>query len=129
MPRKMPIIRIRNIPSFPPLSSKLEFFSKLNAFYNFWSLEQWSLYKILLFVFHFIHSYIIQKFWTPLSHSYEVQFYRKLMLWIQHYVFFTSIVWISTWRKKSCLQTLRRLYGLTSFPSYSYRNYFLRKSR
>jgi hypothetical protein len=42
---KMPIIMIHNIPSSPLLSSKL------NAFYNFWSLEQWSLYKIFCFVF------------------------------------------------------------------------------
>jgi hypothetical protein len=74
MPRRIPIITIYNIPSMSPLSSKLEIFSKLNALYNFWSLKQWSLYKILLFVFHFIHSCTFQKFRKLVFHWYEVQF-------------------------------------------------------
>jgi hypothetical protein len=40
------------------------------------------------------------------------------MLWIQHVILFTSTIWISTWRKSSCLQTLRRFYGVTTFSRY-----------
>jgi hypothetical protein len=38
-----------------------------------------------------------------------------IFLWIQHVIFFTSTVWIFTRRKFSCLHTLRRFYGVTSF--------------
>jgi hypothetical protein len=45
-------------------------------------------------------------------------FRKKLVLWIQHFIFFTSIFQIFAWRKKSCLQTLRSSYGVISLWRY-----------
>jgi hypothetical protein len=59
-----------------------------------------------------------------MSHSYEVPFWRFLVLWIQHVIFFTYIVWASTWRKPSYHQTLRRFYGVTSFSRHPILEFF-----
>jgi hypothetical protein len=48
---------------------------------------------------------------------------------VNHIILFTCITWVSTWRKKSCLQTLRRFYGITSFSRYPLVEIFIWKSR
>jgi hypothetical protein len=42
-----------------------------------------------------------------------------LVLWIQHFIFFTSTIQIFTWRK-SCLQTLRNSYGVINLWRYPF---------
>ena len=56
--------------------------------------------------------------WTPIFHSYEVWLWNFLALCIQHFISFTSTVYTSNWRKFSCLQTLRRFYGVISLLRY-----------
>jgi hypothetical protein len=92
MPRRMPIITIHNIPLSIPLSSKLEFF--LNrmqlTIFKAWNNDHHTIFCNLC------STSSIAMFFKNLEHPYithmKFDFSKILVLWIQHFVSFTSTV-------------------------------------